>query len=133
MFFEYPLVVPADTAKAAPATVDAVLCVGVVTEVSIQFPAGCSGMVYVTIWRGGHPVWPVNIDEAVAGEDAIISFPESYELDEQEYAFEVRGWSPGTTYSHTITVRFTVQPLAEIAAEVIARAVGLTLADIMGY
>ena len=132
MFFEFPLLITADKQKAEPATLDAELCSGIVAGVSIQFPAGCSGMVFVSIWRGGHPVWPTNIDEAFAGEDAIISFPESYVLDEPEYTFELRGWSPDTTYDHTVTIRFTVQPLPEIVLEDIELPGGLTLADIMG-
>jgi len=133
MFFECPLLITADRSKAEPATVDAVLCSGVIEMVAVQFPAGCSGMVNVSIWRGGHPLWPTNIDEAFTGEDAIISFPESYDLTEPPYTLEIRGWSPDTTYDHTVTVRFTIRPLLPIGAEAIMEAVGLTLADIMGW
>lgn len=133
MFFTFPVPVPLNTPKADPFPVDAILCVGVVEEVSVQFPAGCSGMVYVTIWRGEHQVWPVNLDGAISGEDAIVSWPESYDLTEQEYAFQIRAWSPGTTYNHTVTVRFAVQPLPERLAEVPEEPVGLSLADIMGH
>jgi len=113
MLFEYPLTVPADTAEAAPVTLDAVLAAGTVIRVDVQFPAGCSAMVYVSIWRSEHQVWPVNLDEAIAGEDAIVSWPESYDLDDEPFGFEVRGWSPGATYDHKITLRFALLSLEE--------------------
>lgn len=113
MLFEYPLTVPADTAEASPETLEILLCAGTVTRVAVQFPAGCSGMVYVTVWRGEHQVWPVNLDEAIAGEDHVVEFPVSYDLDDEPYALEVRGWSPGTTYDHKITFRFMLLSLEE--------------------
>lgn len=113
MLFEYPLTVPADRAEANPATLEALLCAGTVTRVDVQFPAGCAAMVNVTIWRHDHQVWPINLDGAITGEDAIISWPVSYDLDEEPFAFTVKAWSPGTTYPHTITVRFALLSLEE--------------------
>lgn len=132
MFYEIPLLIPPDTPEAEPATTPAALCSGVISRVSLQFPHGPSGMVYVSIWRGGHPLWPTNIDEGFAGEGVIITFPESYELNEPPYTLELRGWSPGTTYEHTITVRFTILPLQEIGPEDTGVPSGPSLADIMG-
>lgn len=113
MLFEYPLTVPADTAEASPETLDAPLCAGTVTRVGVQFPAGCAGMVYVSIWRSDHQVWPVNLDEAIAAEDYVVEFPVSYDLDDDPFGFELRGWSPGTTYEHKITFRFALLSLEE--------------------
>jgi len=113
MLFEYRLTVPADTAEADPEPLEVPLCAGTVTRVDVQFPAGCSGMVYVSIWRGEHQVWPVNLDEAIAGEDHVVTWPESYDLDDEPFGFEVRGWSPDTTYPHVITFRFALLSLEE--------------------
>jgi hypothetical protein len=113
VLFEYPLTVPADTAEAAPATLECLLSAGTVTRVDVQFPAGCVGMVYATIWRHDHQLWPINLDDAIAGEDAIISFTASYDLDDEPFAFLVKAWSPGTTYDHVITFRFVLLSLDE--------------------
>lgn len=113
MLFEYPLTVLADTAEGEGEPLQCLLSAGVVTRVAVQFPAGCAGMVHVSIWRGEHQVWPVNLDEAISGEDAIVSWPESYDLDDEPFGFEVRGWSPGTTYPHVITFRFALLSLEE--------------------
>jgi hypothetical protein len=113
VFFEYPLTVPADTAEASPEPLEMPLCAGTVTRVDVQFPAGCSGMVYVSIWRHDHQVWPVNLDEAISGEDVVVSWPESYDLDDEPFAFTAKAWSPGTTYQHVITLRFALLSLEE--------------------
>ena len=113
MLFEFPLTVPADTAEASPEPLECPLAAGTVTRVAVQFPAGCAGMVYVSIWRGEHQVWPVNLDDAIAGDNAVVEWPESYDLDDEPFALEVRGWSPGTTYDHKITFRFALLSLEE--------------------
>lgn len=113
MLFEYPLTVPADRAEADPKTLECLLSAGTVIGVSVQFPAGCAGMVYVSIWRHDHQVWPVNLDEAISGDNTVIAWPESYDLDDEPFAFTVKGWAPGTTYPHTITFRFALLSLEE--------------------
>jgi hypothetical protein len=113
MLFEFELTVTADTKKATPVTLDAALAAGTVSRVDVQFPAGCSSMVHVSIWRSDHQVWPVNLDGDIAGEDVVISWSESYDLDDEPFAFEVRAWSPDTAYDHVVTLRFTLLSLEE--------------------
>jgi len=113
MLFEYPLTVPADTAEASPEPLECPLAAGTVTRVAVQFPAGCAGMVCVSIWRSDHQVWPVNLDEGIAGDNTVVEWPESYDLDDDPFGFEVRGWSPDTTYDHVITLRFALLSLEE--------------------
>jgi len=113
MLFEYPLTVPADTAEAAPATLECLLSAGTVIRVDVQFPAGCAGSVYVTIWRHDHQVWPVNLDEAISGDNTVVTFPVSYDLEDEPFSFLVKGWSPDTTYDHKITFRFALLSLEE--------------------
>jgi len=113
VLFEYRLTVPINTPEADAEPLECPLSAGTVTRVDVQFPAGCAGMVHVSIWRSDHQVWPVNLDGDIAGEDAIISWPKSYDLDDEPFGFEVRGWSPGTTYPHVITFRFALLSLEE--------------------
>jgi len=114
MFFEYPLLVTAGKAKADPATLECLLAAGAVTHVDVQFPAGCCGLVHASIWRRDHQVWPVNLDNDISGNDAIVSWAESYDLDEEPFAFTVRAWNLDDTYNHTITFRFALLTLEEM-------------------
>jgi hypothetical protein len=114
VFFEHPVVVPAGTAKAAPVVEELPLSAGAITRVDVQFPAGCSAMVHASIWRGDHQLWPVNLDNDVSGEDAIVSWAESYDLDDEPFSVIVKLWSPGTTNDHTVTFRFALLSLEEM-------------------
>ena len=111
MFYEFDLTISANTAKSSPKELEVPLNAGTVTAVGIQFPAGCSGLVEVAIFRSGHQVWPGDPDEVIKGEDAIVSWTEDYDLDDPPFGFVLRGWSPGTTYDHTITFRFALLDL----------------------
>ena len=117
MFYEFDLTIPADTPAASPEELEVPLSAGTVTRVEVQFPPGCSGLVKVAVFRSGHQVWPGDPDEAIKGEDALVWWPEDYDLDDPPHAFLLRGWSPGTAYDHTITFRFALLPL-ELKAQV---------------
>lgn len=132
MFYEFDLTVTADTARADPATLEVPLAAGTITQVGIQFPAGCSGMVYASIWRSDHQLWPGDPDEAIAGEDAIVSWAESYDLDDVPFSLLLKAWSPGTTYDHKLTFRFALLSLEETQSArglsgLLRRALGLLL------
>lgn len=111
MFYEFDLTVPANTLAASPEELEIPLSAGTVVAVEVQFPAGCSGMVYVAIFRSGHQVWPGDPDEAISGENARIPWTEDYDLDDPPFGFVLRGWSPGATYDHKITFRFSLLDL----------------------
>lgn len=111
MFFEYTLTIPRDTPRHTPAVMDAPLSAGTVALVAVQFPRGCRGEAQVSIWREEHQVWPVNLDGYLAADNAIIQWPEDYDLDDEPFAFILKGWSPTTRFPHSITFRFALLPL----------------------
>jgi len=91
--------------------------------VDVQFPRGCVGLVHVQIWRSEHQVWPVNLEGNISAEGLVVSWPEDYDLDDEPFALELRGWNDDDTYQHKIIFRFALLPLG---AKVEAReAVGL--------
>ena len=114
MYFEYPVTVTAGTAKVDAVVEELLLAAGAITRVDVQFPAGCSGLVHASIWRHDHQLWPVNLDNDIAGEDAIVSWPESYDLEDEPFSVTVKVWAPTTTYDHTITFRFALLSLEEM-------------------
>ena len=111
MFDEYPLTVPAGTAQASPAELEAKLAPGTVKLVAVQFPPGCRGLVSAAIFRGDHQVWPGDPDEGITADATVVWWPEDYDLDDEPYGFTVKGWSPETTFQHVLTFRFAVLPL----------------------
>lgn len=111
MLFEYPLEIPANTAETAKATLDAPLAPGTVARVDVQFPRGCVGLAHVQIWRREHQIFPTNLDGNIAAEGMVVSWPEDYDVDDEPFALELRGWNEDDSYAHTVTFRFALLPL----------------------
>lgn len=109
MIYEYDLVVPANTLAATPVSVDMKLSHGIVHKLEVSFPPGCNNAVKVVINRALHQVWPTNPDGQVKANGYTVSFPVWYELEEAPYVLTAWAWSPGTTYSHTVTIRMGIQ------------------------
>ena len=110
MLFEYDLVIPADTPASSPVKLEMPLARGIIHKAEAQFLFGCRGLVFVTIRRALHQVIPNNPDGSLKAEGYVISFPLYYPLEEAPYKLEAYGWSPGTSFSHTITLRFGIEP-----------------------
>lgn len=110
MFYDYPITVPADTSKDAPHTEVLRVTHGVLHRVEIEFPAGCVGLVHLTITRFGHQLFPTNPSASFASDDHTITFDDYIEIYTAPYNLRVDAWSEGTTYDHTITVRLGILP-----------------------
>lgn len=110
MLFEYDLVIPANTLATAPVQLEMPLARGIIHKVEAQFLYGCRGLVFVVVKRAIHQVFPANPDGQLKAEGYVISFPQYYPLEESPYKLEAYGWSPGTSYPHTVTLRFGIEP-----------------------
>lgn len=110
MVFEYDFTVPANTLASAPARKDLPVARGIVHYISIAFPAGCRGEVLLTINRALHQVFPTNPDGQFKGEFWPIQGAVYEPVEEAPYKLEAYGWSPGTTYQHTVTIRLWTLP-----------------------
>lgn len=120
MLYEYSLTVPANTPESAPATLETVPQRGIVTAIDIQFPPGPAGMVFVRIKRAHQHVWPLNTEGYVTGDNTTVHWEGEYRIETAPTFLTIEGWSPGTTYDHTIQVRITMRnlPTARIRASV---------------
>ncbi len=108
MYYDYAIVVPANTLAAAPVVERLKLTKGVIHRIEVGFPAGCQGMVYLALGNEGAQLWPLTRGCAFNAEDYNIPIDERYELAAAPFELEARAWSPGTSYQHTITVRVGV-------------------------
>ena len=108
MFYDFALVIPAATPESAPAGINMKLTAGVIYAVKLLFPPGPHGMVKVRIMEGGHQFLPTNPDGYFASDDEVIDIDEYQELAPGGNELKVTGYSPGTTYPHTIAVRFGI-------------------------
>lgn len=110
MVFEYDFTIPANTPASAKVRLDMKLARGIVHQLSISFPAGCRGQVFLAINRALHQVWPTNPDGQFKGEFFPIQGAVYEPLEEPPYTLEAYGWSPGTAFDHTATIRLWLLP-----------------------
>jgi len=116
MFYEYDLTIPANTPATALSELEAVLDVGRIVGVEVQFPRGCVGLVHVAVRRELHQLWPTNPDGFIAGENANIKWSEDLDLLEAPYTLTLVGYNEDDSFPHTVTFRFNLLPVAAPAA-----------------
>jgi hypothetical protein len=108
--FVYDLTVPANTSAASLKELEIDVGTGIVHLVEIEIPRGCKGMVYGAIRQGLHQVWPTNPDGAYHSDGRVYSARDHYGIIPGDPSLVLQGWSPGTTYDHTVQFRISVLP-----------------------
>lgn len=108
MFYDFSFTIPVNKAKASPHTEAVKLCHGIIHRVEIGFPPGCAGLVNCVIKEGLHQHWPTNPEGSFKADGYTIGFNEHLEFTREPYILTLVGWSPGTTYPHTIEVRIGI-------------------------
>jgi hypothetical protein len=94
--YEFDLTVPADTAQASAVSRTMPIDPGIVTRLSVQFPAGCVGMVHCQILRGLHVVMPNNAEATIKGDNVIVESEEELDVTHPPLFLIARAWSPDT-------------------------------------
>lgn len=89
---------------------------GIITWISVLFPAGCHGMVHCAIYHRDHQIAPSTEGYSIIGDDNPIEWTEYYEFYQVPYELKVKLWGVDCTYSHVITVRVAVLPRKAIIA-----------------
>lgn len=110
MSYAWDIAIPANTLATAPVERDLKFHPGVLVKAEFKFPSGCHSMVQVRLYLGEFQLFPLSRGEWVTGDDEPVSFPAYQKILKEPAQLKFRGASPGTTYSHTITVRLTVLP-----------------------
>lgn len=108
MFYDFAFTVPANTLEATLVSQELKLTAGVIQQVKLLFPPGPHGMVKVKIMDGIHQVLPTNPDGYFATDDEVLNIDEHLEVDPSHNSLTAVGYSPGTTYDHTISIRIGI-------------------------
>ena len=109
MLYAADLIIPADTSKGNPATLDVLLVIGVIEQVEIQIPFGCRGLVHTRALRGAFPIFPTGPDQSFKADGSPIRWDEHYELTDEPLMIRLQGWSPDTVFQHIVTWRFALR------------------------
>ena len=104
------LTIPAGTLASAPASDKFSVSAGRITEVELLFPPGSAGLAFLQIFYNARQIYPTSIGEYFRGDDHLINWSDEYELVDEPYELELRGWSPDAIYDHTIYCQCTISP-----------------------
>lgn len=114
MWYRGSIIVPASTARAAPVAVELEVSQGTISLFYRLFPKGCAGQVSLQVFSQTRQVLPTTPGQAYVGDGSEVLGDASIELDEPPYVLELRAWSPGTTYEHTIYVEFYIEKAVDL-------------------
>jgi len=110
MIYSYDISVPQETSHITKQRTDVTLKKGVIHAVEIQFPIGCAGLTHVQIFDNLSQLWPSNEGESFASDGFVISFKESYAVNDAPYNLIIYTWNTSVTYSHLVSVRLGMLP-----------------------
>jgi hypothetical protein len=113
MYYETKITIPRNTSRYDPVKVVLPVHPGIVKQVGVFFPDGCSGLAEITISLWGHQLWPANPDGAMRGNNSEIVFPEDFELVDPPFEFIITGWNSDDTYQHEPIIRIQVTPKSD--------------------
>lgn len=109
MWYRGSITVPASTPRAEPVTAELKVSQGTITLFYRLFPKGCAGQVSVQVFSQTRQILPSTPGQSYIGDGSEVLGDSSIILDEPPYVLELRAWSPGTTYDHTIYVEFYIE------------------------
>jgi hypothetical protein len=120
MLYQEEITTPINTARTSPTRTELELAVGVVSRVSLSFPAGCAGLVGLRVLDGLLQLWPLTPGEWFITDNFTIDFPEKRFLTAGSKTYTVESFNEDTHYEHTVTVQIHVaeaesDPLAQVA------------------
>jgi len=102
--------VPVGTPISDPEVVELKLTPGVIEHLSLYFPAGSAGNLYVQLWLNGYQLVPWERGQWLRGDDLLIPDYGRYEVDEEPYLLTVKGYSTASNYSHSALVSVELTP-----------------------
>lgn len=77
---------------------------GIIYQISIFIPPGCSGLTGVAVFDGNYQIWPTNPDVYFVGDNLYIDFPDSYYKLQPPYQLIIKTYNTDDTYDHSISL-----------------------------
>lgn len=111
MFYDFPVLTPKNTTYENRLRTFLHLARGTIVQVSLLFPPGSIGLLYLCIFRGANQLYPFNSDGYFQTSGESINFTDQYELDVEPYELVSETWNLDETYAHIVHVRFNVLPI----------------------
>lgn len=104
---QYPVTIPPDTLRTAPATIKLPLDNWEIESIDLEVPAGPAGQMGFAIYNNGVQWIPASVDTWLVWDDVQQSW--LFEDQPNGSGWSVVGYNEGF-FPHTVTVRFHVNP-----------------------
>jgi len=114
VFYVRDITTPKETTPENPKVTEFKLSAGIIHRVEVIFPRGCAGLLHVTIWHGGHQLYPSTQGQDFSGDGETISFNDYYQLKSEVNLLKIKTWNEDTVFSHTVTVRLGILKEEEV-------------------
>jgi hypothetical protein len=119
MLYKEEITTPINTARTSPMRTELELAVGVVSRVSLSFPAGCAGLVGLRVLDGLLQLWPLTPGEWFITDNFTIDFPENRFLTSGAKTLTIESFNEDTHYEHSVSVQVHVaEPSVDPTAQV---------------
>lgn len=105
MIYETRLTLPRTTGYVYALRASMPIHPGIIKQVTLEFPAGCAGLVYARVLYWEHQIWPGNPDGTFRGDGVNLVWPEDLEIIDPPYELTLEGWNTDDTFEHTVTLR----------------------------
>jgi len=113
MFYNFDLTIPANTPTSAQSSRECVLSYGRIEKVDILFPPGPCGLAGVAVDRFNTQILPSNPDSFFISDSETVSSIDAVEIYDRPYVVVFRGYNLDDTYTHTITLRVSLNTESE--------------------
>lgn len=117
MYYDFHVVTVKDTDYAHRDKTRLKLAKGTIIEVSLLFPSGSIGLLYLQIFRGSHQLYPFNPGGYFQTSGETINFSDKYQLEDEPLEVIAETWNLDDIWSHGVHIRFNVQPFLPLVVK----------------
>lgn len=121
MFYDFPINTIKNTAYENRKRTFLHLAKGTIVQVSLLFPSGSVGLLYLRIFRGGLQLYPFNPDGYFQTAGEVINFIDEYEMENEPYDLVAETWNLDETYDHVVHIRFNVSAAIGVDIEALRK------------
>ena len=109
MDYSVSLAIPSSTSSSSPASTTVKVSAYTLNVYEIEFPAGCAGLVGVSVWQGGHQLYPSTEGQWFVSDNFIISRDTYLDIHRGGNVLTIKGYNSDDTYAHTIQFRCSIE------------------------
>lgn len=106
--YSFSITIPANTLERSKQETQLILSPGIIDQISIAFPPGCSALARIQIFERESQLFPQNKGGYYAWDNTILTFYPIYTLTDKYPIFLARTWNLDEFYEHEINLMINI-------------------------